>query len=215
MDTRLGVFFWQKGCHNSKKHANCLCLKRKWRRGEISTNIQSDCNFRITENTSGGKEGERSTKASPTHDRKPVHVETVSKSFQLEQPPAKNSLHIEVNLPLPPATAAAKQASVSPGHGEAAEAKILQLSGVGEGGAGAGKPCVVIPPPPSMEPPPPPADFVPLQHSASAPNFNNRSGEGTWNTWHSPASRQVCKCLYVVQIIKKSLWIMVNFLPSK
>ena len=179
-----------------------LSLTEMTARGDRYPNIHSVCNFRITENTSGGKEGERSTKASPTHDRKPLHVETVSKSFQLEQPPAKNSLHIEVNLPLPPATAAAKQASVSPGHGEAAEAKILQLSGVGEGGAGAGKPCVVIPPPPSMEPPPPPADFVPLQHSASAPNFNNRSGEGTWHTWHSPASRHVSKCPYVVQIIK-------------
>lgn len=32
---------------------------------------------------------------------------------------------------------------------------------------------------PQIEPPPPPADFVPLQHSASAPNFNNRPGPGT------------------------------------
>ena len=32
-------------------------------------------------------------------------------------------------------------------------------------------PQVVIPPPPQLAPPPPPADFIPLQHSASAPSI--------------------------------------------
>jgi hypothetical protein len=32
-------------------------------------------------------------------------------------------------------------------------------------------PSVVIPPPPQLAPPPPPADFIPLQHSASAPSI--------------------------------------------
>ena len=168
--------------------------------------------FRITENTSQGKEGERSNKSSPVHDRKPIHVE-ISKPFHNpETGPAKNSLHIEVNLPLPPAASGqTKLTSVSPGPEAVTEAtgKILQLGS--EAGAG-GKPCVVIPPPPKeinnftfnekdlpkckiflqtlfniyiiqceigclqIEPPPPPADFVPLQHSASAPNFNNRAG---------------------------------------
>lgn len=31
---------------------------------------------------------------------------------------------------------------------------------------------IAIPPPPKIEPPPPPPDFIPLQHSASAPSFN-------------------------------------------
>ena len=102
--------------------------------------------FRITENSGGGgKEGERSNKSSPVHDRKPIHVE-ISKPFHNPETGAvKNSLHIEVNLPLPPAaSAAAKPASASPET--EATGKILQLQG-SEAGAG-GKPCVVIPPPP-------------------------------------------------------------------
>ena len=116
---------------------------------------------RITENTS--KEGEKSNKTSP------VHVE-INKARESEG--NKNSLHIEVNLPLP----AAARTSSSPETKLLTEGKILQLS---DPERGAGKPCVVIPPPPQIEPPPPPADFVPLQHSASAPSFNNRPQQGT------------------------------------
>ena len=40
--------------------------------------------------------------------------------------------------------------------------------------------AVVIPPPPQLAPPPPPPDFVPLQHSASAPSMNpNAATAGT------------------------------------
>ena len=99
---------------------------------------------RITENTSHGsgqgKEGEKSGKSSP--DRKSVHVE-INKAFH-NDPPAKNSLHIEVNLPLPPA-ASSKQSSSSPEVKETT-GKILQLNN--SDGAGSSKPCVVIPPPP-------------------------------------------------------------------
>ena len=116
---------------------------------------------RITENTS--KEGEKSNKTSP------VHVE-INKAGETEG--NKNSLHIEVNLPLP----AAARLSTSPETKLLTEGKILQLS---DPERGASKPCVVIPPPPQIEPPPPPADFVPLQHSASAPSFNNRPQQGT------------------------------------
>ena len=117
---------------------------------------------RITENTS--KEGEKSNKTSP------VHVE-LNKPRESQGETNKNSLHIEVNLPLP---AAARQSS-SPETKLLTEGKILQLS---DPERGASKPCVVIPPPPQIEPPPPPADFVPLQHSASAPSFNNRPQQG-------------------------------------
>ena len=122
--------------------------------------------FRITENTShgSGQAKDQGDKSSPGHERKSVHVE-INKPFQV--PPAKNSLHIEVNLPLPPTTP--KQASTSPEVKQETTGKILQLN---TDGAASSKPCVVIPPPPKIEPPPPPADFVPLQHSASAPSFN-------------------------------------------
>merc|ERR1719282_1551584 len=146
--------------------------------GVVSTARQLELS-RITENTSHGsghgKEGERS-RTSPVHDKKQIHVE-VNKPFHNENP-AKNSLHIEVNLPLPPAAAAnTKQSSVSPDCKVLTETtgKILQLGAGAD--TGASKPCVVIPPPPKIEPPPPPADFVPLQHSASAPNFNNKPGK--------------------------------------
>ena len=59
----------------------------------------------------------------------------------------KQSLHIDIQLPLPSSSNA--KTSSSPEQS---------------------KP-VVIPPPPKIEPPPPPPDYVPLQHSASAPNF--------------------------------------------
>jgi len=39
--------------------------------------------------------------------------------------------------------------------------------------------AVVIPPPPQLAPPPPPPDFVPLQHSASAPSMNPNAAAGT------------------------------------
>ena len=38
--------------------------------------------------------------------------------------------------------------------------------------------AVVIPPPPQLAPPPPPPDFVPLQHSASAPSMNPNAAAG-------------------------------------
>ena len=91
---------------------------------------------RITENTSHGsgpvKEGEKSVKTSP------VHLEINKTSNQVN----KNSLHIEVNLPLP---ATAK--SSSPETKLMTEAKILQLSEPDRAGS---KPCVVIPPPPQV-----------------------------------------------------------------
>jgi len=92
----------------------------------VSTTRQLELS-RITENTSHGsahpKDNDKS-KSSPNHEKK--------------------SLHIEVQLPLPPTKSSSPEQS---------------------------KP-VVIPPPPKIEPPPPPPDFVPLQHSASAPSFN-------------------------------------------
>lgn len=130
--------------------ARQLELSRLTRKYFLSVLSEFVAYFRITENTSHGsghgKEGEKS-RTSPVHDKKQIHVE-VNKPFHNENP-AKNSLHIEVNLPLPPAAAAnTKQSSVSPDCKVLTETtgKILQLGAGAD--TGASKPCVVIPPPP-------------------------------------------------------------------
>ena len=165
--------------------------KEQGQPGGVSSTRQLELS-RITENTSHGsgpaKEGEKSNKTSPVH----VEINKMSNTVN------KNSLHIEVNLPLPATASYAKQSS-SPETKLLTEAKILQLSEPDRAGS---KPCVVIPPPPQIEPPPPPADFVPLQHSASAPNFNNRPGPGTdsrTNTSHCRARRSLCLTIITIK----------------
>lgn len=95
---------------------------------------------RITENTSHGsghgKEGEKSNKTSP--------VQLQMNKTRDNEVLNKNSLHIEVNLPLP-ATASYSKQSSSPENKLLTEGKILQLSEPDRAGS---KPCVVIPPPP-------------------------------------------------------------------
>ena len=50
-------------------------------------------------------------------------------------------------------------------------------------------PQVVIPPPPQLAPPPPPADFVPLQHSASAPSIpRSKAAPSTTSTTTTAAA---------------------------